>query len=203
VPVGAWVLLKIYHAKGTRSVRPIWLCHELDLPLEIETIDFSSAYRSTPAWRAISPAGKVPVMIDGDLTMFESGAMVDYLLERYARGRLHPTPGTPESGLYHQWCWFAEATLARPLGMVRLLRGGADDVVADAVGKTRECLAVVDRAVANQPFLLGVEFSAADIMMGYTLFLVERAGLLADYPGAAEYLARLRARPACQRAFDA
>lgn len=196
-------MLKIYHAKGTRSVRPIWLCHELDLPLEIETIDFSPAYRNSPAWRAISPAGKVPVMTDGDLTMFESGAMVDYLLERYGEGRLRPAPGTAESGLYHQWCWFAEATLARPLGMVRLLRGGADEVVVDALGKTRECLTVVERAVADQAFLLGAEFSAADIMLGYTLYLVERAGLLADYPGAAAYLARLQARSACQRAFDA
>ena len=69
--------------RGTRSVRPIWLCHELELPVEIEPIDFAPAFRDSAQWRAISPAGKVPAMVDGDLTMFESGAMVDYILERY------------------------------------------------------------------------------------------------------------------------
>jgi glutathione S-transferase len=101
-------MLKIYHVRGTRSVRPIWLCHELELRCAIEPIDFSEAYRSTPAWRAISPAGKVPAMTDGDLTMFESGAIVDYILERYGNGRLRPSPGTKESAMHRQWCWFTQ-----------------------------------------------------------------------------------------------
>ncbi len=92
-------MLKIYHVRGTRSVRPIWLCYELDLPVQIEPIDFSPAFRNSPQWRAISPTGKVPAMADGDMTMFESGAMVDYILERYGEGRLRPTPGTAEGAI--------------------------------------------------------------------------------------------------------
>ena len=87
-------MIKMYHVRGTRSVRPLWLCYELDLPVELEPIDFSSEYRDAPAWRAISPAGKVPALSDGDLVMFESGAMVSYILERYGEGRLRPTSGT-------------------------------------------------------------------------------------------------------------
>ena len=78
-------MLRIYHVRGTRSVRPIWLCYELDLPIEVAPIDFSPAYRNSPEWRAISPAGKVPAMTDGGMTMFESGAMIDYIRSRGAR----------------------------------------------------------------------------------------------------------------------
>ena len=75
-------MLTFYHVPGTRSVRPVWLCHELDLAVEIEPVDFSPAFRNSPEWRAISPAGKVPDMTDRDMTMFKSGAMGDYILER-------------------------------------------------------------------------------------------------------------------------
>ena len=81
-------MLRIYHVKGTRGFRPIWFCEERGLPYEVESIDFSAEFRSTPEWRALSPTGKVPVLTDGTLTMFESGAMVDYLVERYGGGGL-------------------------------------------------------------------------------------------------------------------
>ena len=69
--------MKIYHVQGTRSVRVIWLCEELEVPYDIETIDFSPAFRQSPEWRAKSPTGKVPAMDDQGFTMFESGAMLD------------------------------------------------------------------------------------------------------------------------------
>jgi len=199
-------MLRIYHVPGTRSVRPIWLCYELDLPVEIEPIDFSPEYRNSPQWRAISPAGKVPAMTDGDMTMFESGAMVDYILERYGEGRLRPPPGTAESALHHQWCWFSEATLARPLGLARLLRDNpaAGTVVDDARQKARGCLEVVDQAVAGRDYLLGAEFGAADIMMGYSLHLIEKFDVLDDeYPNAQAYLQRLKVRNAFSSALSA
>ena len=200
-------MIRIYHSRGTRSVRPIWLCFELGLSFDIEPIDFSPAFRDSPQWRATSPAGKVPAMTDGDLTMFESGAMVDYILERYANGRLRPPPGTAQSAMHRQWCWFAEATLIRPLGSVRLLRGRSESgeaIAADAEHKTRTCLEVVDQAVADREFLLGAQFDAADIMMGYSLALLAHNNILDDrYRHAAAYLTRLRSRDACKRAMDA
>ncbi len=200
-------MLKIYHVRGTRSVRPIWLCYELDLPIKIEPIDFSPAFRNSPEWRAISPAGKVPAMTDGDMTMFESGAMVDYILERYGDGRLRPAPGTAESAIHHQWCWFSEATLARPLGLNRLLRHEAErneTVAADGEQKARVCLEAVDQAVSDRDFLLGSEFGAADIMMGYSLQLVANLKVLDEqYPNAQAYLERLKSRDACTRAMNA
>jgi glutathione S-transferase len=200
-------LLKIYHVPGTRSVRPIWLCYELDLAFEIEPIDFSPAYRNSAEWRAISPAGKVPVLTDGDMTMFESGAMVDYILERYGEGRLHPARGSAESALHHQWCWFSEATLARPLGLNRLLTHKYESpgaVADDGAQKARACLDVVEKAVADRDFLLGSVFGAADIMMGYSLELLSSLKVLDDqFPNTQAYLERLRRRDAFARALSA
>ncbi len=200
-------MIRIYHVRGTRSVRPIWLCYELNLPVDVSPIDFSSTYRDSPEWRAISPAGKVPALTDGAMTMFESGAMVDHILERYGHGRLRPKPGTDESAIHHQWCWFSEATLSRPLGLYRMLRedgGDGPSLAAEAEQKARGCLEVVDRAVADRNFLMGAEFSAADIMMGYSLQLIAGARLLDErYPHARTYLARLKERDACVRAMAA
>ena len=200
-------MLKIYHAKGTRSVRPIWLCYELDLPVEVVPVDLSSPYRESPEWRAASPAGKIPAMRDGPTTMFESGAIVEYILERYGNGRLRPPPGTSQSALHHQWCWFAEATLLRPVGVHRILRAASNDgntLVAEAAEKARACIDVVDKALADHPFLLGEEFGACDIMMGYSLAIVASAKLLDEgYPNATAYLARLTTREACIRAMNA
>lgn len=104
----------IYHAPGTRSVRPIWAAEELGIPHAVVSVGGpgkagfadlgeSAEFRRSDEWRKLSPTGKVPVMTDGtDLTMFESVAMVQYLLDRYGGGRLQPQPGTPEHALYLQ-----------------------------------------------------------------------------------------------------
>lgn len=198
-------MLSVYHVRGTRSVRPLWLCYELELEVEVVSIDFSRAYRDTQEWRAISPAGKVPALRDGELTMFESGAMLSYLLERYGNGRLHPKPATVASAHFHQWCWFAEATLTRPVGLHRILRAGdaqASVLVDEGVRKAHDALAVVEAALQPGDYLLGPDFSAADIMMGYSLGLLEK--LLDDrYPAIRVYLARVRERDACIRAMTA
>ena len=198
-------MLKIYHVSGTRSVRPIWLCYELEVPVEIEPVDFSPEFRSTPEWRAISPAGKVPVLVDGTVTMFESGAMVDYILAAYGEGRLRPRVGTAEYAIHQQWCWFSEATLIRPLGLSSLVQGAAGrDVAAEGREKVQSALGAVDEALRDRDFLLGSQFSAADVMMGYSLGLLERFDALGDaHEDARAYLARLRTRDACQRAISA
>jgi glutathione S-transferase len=200
-------LLKIYHVRGTRSVRPIWLCFELELPVEIVPIDFSSSYRDSPEWRSISPAGKVPALTDGDMTMVESGAMVEYILERYGDGRLKPKASTADSALHHQWCWFSESTLLRPLGINRILRATSDDassLLVDAGHKTQDCLDVIEQTVTGREYLLGEQFYAADIMMGYALGLIAKLGLLNErYPQTQSYLDRISSRDAFIRAMNA
>jgi glutathione S-transferase len=188
-------------------MRVIWLCEELDIPYEVVTVDFSPEYRNTAEWRAKSPTGKVPAMSDGDLTMFESGAMVHYLLEKYGNGRLRPELGSPESAIFLQWSWFAEATLARPLGdMVhhRVLKPEAERLpamVVDGEKRARTCLEALDSALKDQEYLQS-DFSAADIMIGYSLMLALRMEVLDDeYPEVQRYFKALSGRPAYEIAM--
>lgn len=197
-------MLSIYHAPGTRSIRPIWLCFELEIDIDIKTVSFTPEYLTSAEWRAISPAGKLPVLKDDNLTMFESGAMMEYILDQYGLGRLRPMKGTDEYAYHQQWCWFSESTLARPLGMNRMLRSksGEDELADLARSKVEDCLQVVERALNGQDYLLG-EFYAADIMMGYTLELTRRFKILDErFPDTLDYLASLKQRPACQRAMN-
>jgi glutathione S-transferase len=198
-------MLRIYHVRGTRSVRVLWLCEELGIPYEVVTVDFSPQYRASAEWRAKNPVGKVPAMTDGDFTMFESGAMVQYLLERHGNGRLLPPPGTPESGRHWQWCWFAEATFARPIGEMvnhrRVFGANASAVVLDEMlERARLCARALDAEVAGRRYLLGDAFTAADIMTGYTLHLGQRVGVLDGLPHLAAYFARLAERPGYRKA---
>ncbi len=192
-------MITIYHAPGTRSIRVIWLCEELQIPYEVVTVDFSAAYRATPEWRKLNPVGKVPAMTDDDVSMFESGAMVDFILERYGKGRLRPAPGTPDSARYLQWSWFAEATFARPLGDIAqhtIVKPEAERLpamVADGRVRALACLDALEAAVPNGAYLVNRAFSAADIMMGYTLILARRFNVLTktNYPNVNAYMARL------------
>lgn len=196
-------MISIYHVKGTRSMRIIWLCEELALPYETVPIDFSPAYRASPQWRALNPVGKVPAMSIDGFSMFESGAMLEHLLDRFGQGRLRPAPGTPQSARYLQWCWFAEATFARPLGdiaqhtAIKPPEQRIPAVVEDARVRALTCLDALDAVVPAGRYLLDGEFSAADIMMGYSMMLSRRFGVLvpAAHPNAAAYLDRLEQRP--------
>lgn len=195
-------MITIYHVPGTRSFRVIWLCEELALAYETRLVDFSQAYRATPEWRAMNPVGKVPVMLDGDLRMFESGAMMQYLLDAYGNGRLQPPAGTPEHAIYLQWCWFGESTFARPLGEIVNHRRvfpearWSPDAIAEMQDRAWLCVEAMDQALAETAYLAGDEFSAADIMNGYSLYLVEKL-VPRQMPGNVQrYFDALKARPA-------
>lgn len=201
-------MIRIYHAPRTRSIRIIWLYEELGLPYARVPLDFSATYRASPEWRAKNPVGKTPVMEDGDFSMFESGAMVQYLLDRYGQGRLQPTAGTTEHATYLQWCWFGESTFARPLGEIvnhrRALAPEQQSPVAIEEMKARAwlCVEALDGALQGKDYLLGKEFSAADIMNGYALMLSDWL-LERDYPAdVGAYWERLKLRPAYQIAVS-
>ena len=203
-------MIEIYHVPGTRGVRPIWLCAELDIDYRVIDVDFSASYRSSPEWRRMNPVGKVPVMIDTaapDHIIFESGAMVQYLLDRYGDGLLQPRPGTPDHALYLQWGWFAEATFARPLGeIVNHLREfpgehTREDALEEMRNRARLSLSAVNDTLSQQDYIGGDTFTAADIMLGYTIMLATKY-LPEPMPDAvAAYWDKLQQRPAYQRAF--
>lgn len=201
-------MLRIHHVPATRGFRVIWLCEELDIPYEIVPVDFSRAYRASAEWRSMNPVGKVPVMTAGDFTMFESGAMVQHVLDRHGGGRLEPARGTREHALYLQWSWFAEATFTRPLGeIVNHRREFGDraipEVVEEMKARARLCLDALDQEVQGKDYLAG-EFTAADIMMGYALRSYQRLLPEDTLPvNAGAYWERLTARDAYRAAIAA
>jgi glutathione S-transferase len=197
--------LTLQHVPLSRSLRVRWLLEELGLPYRLETRSFADLRR--PEHLALHPLGKVPVLADGEVVLFESGAILQHLLERYAGDRLEPKAGTPERARYLQWFHYAEATLTPPLGLIvrhTMLLPESERLAPVAAGgraEGRRVLAPVERALDGQSWLLP-EFSAADVMMGYGVKLASLLGLVGEAtPNLAAYLARCAERPAYQRAL--
>jgi glutathione S-transferase len=197
-------MITLYHAPLTRSVRIYWLLEELGVPYQLETVSFRS---DTIPFGQATPVGKLPAIRDGDLVMFESGAILEYIIERYGNGRLAPGPGSSLRGPYLQWVHFSEATAFPPLGNIAwhaLFKKDGERIptaMADYRGLAMAALRVVETALEHQEYLLESGFSGADIMMGFTLGCAKLLGVLTDqFPNAAAYLKRLEARPALQKA---
>jgi len=200
-------MMKLYHAPRTRSVRIYWLLEELGVPYELEVVAFRPPLPPAKPFAQSSPFGKVPALLDGEVKMFESGAILEYILERYGRGQLAPPPGTHLRGPFLQWVHFAEATAFPPLGNIawHMFKQDAESIpsaIADYRTWAGAALDVLEQALSGNAYLLGAEFSAADIMMGYTLQCAKWFGLLTDdYPNLVGYLPRLETRPAFQKAL--
>ena len=199
-------MIRLYHAPRTRSIRVLWLLEELGLPFELVSIEYQPP--ATP-FAQRTPSGKFPTLEDGDTVMFESGAIVEYLLERHGRGRLGPRAGEPGRGAYLQWLHFAEATLMPPLIEIlrhTLLKPEAQRipaVVVDAKIRAAATLDVLERALQDRDYLPGTDFSAADIMMGYWVQWASAMGLLTNSPSLRAHDERLSSRPALQKALAA
>ena len=197
-------MITLYFAPFTRAVRIRWLLEELGLPYDLRRVAFTPPER---AFSQATPLGKFPVIEDGDVTICESGAIVEYVLERYGNGRLAPPVGSPLRGEFLQWVHFAEATAFPPLGVIvwhRLYKRDEDripDVIESARERAIAAFEFVERRLVGRSYLLGEEFSAADVMMGFTLMAAQALGVLDDrHPPLLRYLERLQARPAFQRA---
>jgi glutathione S-transferase len=199
-------MLKLYAAPRTRAVRIVWLLEELGLPYQLEVVEFQPTTSSF--FIQNTPTGKLPTLEDGAAVICESGAMVEHILERYGEGRLAPAPGTPERPYYLQWLHYAESTAFAPLGVVIWLtvyRQDAADhpaLVEDARRRAATAFSYVNEAVAGSDYLVGDAFTAADIMMGFTLFAARTLGVIDDYSGLLAYLERISARPALGRTLE-
>ena len=172
-------MIKIYHAKGTRGLRVMWLCEELNIDYEIQNVDFSKEFRFSEQWLKINPLGKLPSLRDGDILLFESCAMIQYILDKYGGGKLQPSPSTTSYAYFLQWLWFSEATFARPIGeIVNHRREFPDEqeipeVVQEMQSRIYKCLDALNEALEGKDFILGKDFTAADISLGYSLLIAQ------------------------------
>jgi len=198
--------MKLYHSAQSRSTRPRWLLEEIGAPYDLVRLDMSKQEQKAPAYLRINPHGTVPALVDGDLALIESAAICSYLADKFPEARLAPAVGTPERGRYYQWMFYSMATLEPPvieIFMNTVMLPEAERS-AKAVEKARAAFAgvadVLSNALSGKPFMLGEQFSAADVMIGSTLAWSQFLGLLNDRPALQEYAQRLSARPAYQRA---
>jgi len=198
-------MIRLYYAPRTRAVRVRWLLEELEVPHELVRVAFVAP--SGGFFAQSTPTGKVPVLEDDGVAFGESGAIVEYLVDRYGAGRLAPPVDSAARGLYLQWLHFAEGTASVPLSTLLwhvLYKGDADavpTVVADARERAHTTLLVAERALATSDYLPGPDFTAADIQLHFTCAVARVFGVLDDrHPNLQAYLSRLEARPAFQRA---
>ena len=202
--------LRLYHCKGARSLRPLWVLEELGLDYDLTVLPFPPRVLQKD-YLAINPLGTIPCFFDGDLRMTESPAICHYLAERYCavQGKpgLHVSGDEPDYGRYLNWLYFSDATLTFPQTIVlrytrlepeaRRLPQAAADYRAWFYGRLR----AVDAAVKERDYLVANRFTAADIAVGYALFLAGQVGIDQDFPPAVRaYLERLTTREAFKTA---
>jgi len=214
-------MLTIHHLNNSRSQRVLWLLEELGLPYEVRRYERDAVTMRAPAsLRAIHPLGKSPVLTDGEVTVAETGAIVEYVLDTHAFGRLRPERGTATGREFTYWLHFAEGS-AMPYQLMHLVfqkvrnapvpffikpvaRGLADHVLKTFVQPNiDDQLRFMESELATRPWFAGSAFTAADIQMSFPIEAASRgAGLGATHPHLADFLARIHSRPAWQRARE-
>lgn len=214
-------MIVVHHLNNSRSQRILWLLEELGLPYEIKKYQRDpKTMLAPPELRAVHPLGKSPVITDGDITVAESGAIIEYLLETYGEGRLVPPAGTPDKRRFTYLLHYAEGSAMPPL----LLKLVFDKVetspmpffakpIAKGIAQKVKSSFIMPNLKANLDFLegelqqstwfAGEAFTAADIQISFALeAAAARGGLDARYPKLSDFLQRIHARPAYQRALE-
>ena len=214
-------MIIVHHLNNSRSQRILWLLEELGLPYEIKKYQRDPKTMLAPAeLKAVHPLGKSPVITDGDTVVAESGAIVEYLVERYGNGRFVPAAGTADKLKYTFFMHFAEGSAMSPLLMKLVfdrIESGPMPFFAKPIARTiarkvkdtlvtpniRNQLDYLEAELATRDWFAGSELTGADIQMSFPLeAAASRAGLGEQYPRLSNFLARIHARPAYTRALE-
>ena len=192
--------MKLYEFPPTRSIRVRWTLQELGVEFEAVTVDLVAGEHRRPEFLRINPAGRIPVLVDGDLILTESVAIVQYLAEKYPEGRLLPD-SLADRARVHRWLLFAATELEQPLWRItrhtslypeeKRLPG---DVLI-ARDEFREMAAVAERDLDGREFVVGDRATIADFVLAYTLDWGGEARLLDEFPRLRAYVERMYARP--------
>lgn len=198
--------ITLYYTPQTRSIRPRWLMEELGLKYKLQNIDLHAGEGETQEYKKINPLGAVPALkIDGEV-MLESGAMCHWMADYYAESKLAPAIRDAKRPMYEQWMNFSQASLEVQPWLILMhtkILPEADRVEAIlpwVKQRHHKMLKVINDVLERNDYLLGDEFSAADIMVGSTLMFVPET--LAKFPALNLYLERLKERSAFQRAVS-
>jgi glutathione S-transferase len=212
-------MITLHHLENSRSQRVLWLLEELALPYKVQHYKRDRQTQlAPPELTRVHPLGKSPVITDGDVTVAESGAIVEYLLDAHGHGRLRPAAGTPERRAYTYWLHFAEGSAMPPLLMklvfhtvgqkapllVRPIAKGIGASVDKAfIGPNlKRQLDFMESTLAATPWFAGSEFSAADIQMSFPVEAAAAGGMLGARPKLKAWLDTVHARAAYRRALE-
>ncbi|MBQ0743449.1 MAG: glutathione S-transferase [Pseudomonas sp.] len=214
-------MIVVHHLNNSRSQRILWLLEELGLEYEVRRYERDpETMLAPPELKAVHPLGKSPVITDGDLTVAESGAIIEYLVETYGQGHLAPPRGTPERLRYTYWLHYAEGSAMLPLllklvfnrvetaPMPFFVKPFAKGIARQVKGKFVEPQIVqhlnyMNNELAATGWFAGAEFSAADVQMSFPLeAAAARGGLDQQWPNLMSFLERVHDRPAYKRALE-
>ena len=214
-------MIIVHHLNNSRSQRVLWLLEELGIPYEIQKYERDAkTMLAPPALLKVHPLGKSPVITEDGVTVAESGAIIEYLLERHGGGRLMPPAGTPERLRFTYWLHFAEGSAMSPLLMklvfdrietspmpffVKPIARGISGKVKKALiePNLKRQLDYMESELTKAEWFAGSEFSAADIQMSFPVeAAAQRAGLDASRPKLMTYLKKIHARPAYRKALE-
>ncbi|MBA3069446.1 MAG: glutathione S-transferase [Hyphomonas sp.] len=214
-------MITLHHLEKSQSIRILWLLEELGAPYEIKLYDRDPKTRLAPAaYKAVSPLGTAPVITDGDVTLAETNAIIDYILDQYGNGRLRPAAGTPERAPYLFWFHTAQGSL-QPLLTNKfvmmamttrapfLVRPVAKSLVAALDAgffgpRLNALMGEIEKALGKHKWFAGDELTAADIVMGYSMELcAHRAGMDEKrFPNGHRFLKQMREYPSYIRAME-
>jgi glutathione S-transferase len=202
--------LKLYYAAQTRAGRARWMLEEIGEPYELVRLDLWAGDQKKPEYLALNPNGTVPTLVDGDLVVFESAAIVQYLADKFPTKRLAPPVGTAARGKYYQWIHYAMSSLEPPAVTFFLHTTGTPvgkqheripQLVDEARAQLAAALNVTDDALAGREYIVGNDFSAADVMIGSMVAWCLMLGTIADdLKNLHAYVSRILTRPAFLRA---
>ena len=192
-------MIKLYWSPRSRSFSALWLMEETGLPYERVLTDITTGAQKAPEFLKINPMGKVPALVDGDAALGEAAAICAYVADRYPETKLAPLPSDPRRARYLQWLFFSPGCIEPAL--IQIFTRIEVPSSTAAWGSATQVFDVLDAALAKGPWILGEQFSAADIMLGSSLnFAVRLFKMVPSRPSFDAYIAGCTARPAFQRA---
>lgn len=205
-------MLKLYYAPQTRAVRARWMLEEIGAPYELVRLDLSAREQKNPEYLKLNPNGTVPTLVDDDLILYESAAIVQYLADKFPEKHLAPAVGTAARGRYYQWIHYAMNALEPPAVTFFLHTTGArlgrpqherlPQLVPEAKVELEAALKVVDDNLAGKDFMLGQQFTGADVMIAALVGWCAQLGVLGeDNENLSAYLMRMGSRPALVRSL--
>lgn len=212
-------MIVVHHLNNSRSQRVLWLLEELGVPYEVQFYQRDRNMLAPASLKRVHPLGKSPVITDGAVTVAETGAIMEYLLDKYGGDRLRPVEGSPERLRYTYWMYAAEGSAMPPLLLTLIFqkivsspkpffvqpiaRGIAAKVTSQFIGpQLNGMLDYMERTLSESSWFAGATFTAADIMMSFPVEAASARADLSSRPHLVKFLSTINARPAYQRALQ-